>query len=396
MNKINKINKIKVYQPEYYKYFECSGSECSLSCCSQNWHILIDKATYDKYVSHSGGDRDKILEAIKVISDDPFKAVILKDKSGDCRMLNESKLCSLQLKYGHDFLSKTCRTYPRKAYLIAGDTERFFELSCEVVVNKALFNKNIMKFEEVIIETDGPMEYSARLEPEKYIPAPVSSPDGFSLFWKLRTASIAIIQNRQYKIKIRMLILCLFIQEIDQLLQSGQIGGAARLADDYVRRIDTGYFDDLSRQMPDGFAKDTDVTLSILKEMGQKGDKHFDRYLKECLQGFKINDFDLPPSDGFADDYIKYYNLYFSDREYIFENYITHNILSDGFPFNYKHEGSVVNSFAGLMAKHDLIEFLLVGLCRHRSKFSKKSVIECIVCFSRGYDHDMKGYLSMG
>lgn len=39
---------VSVLAPEYYKNFECVGSDCEYTCC-RGWTITIDEKTYEKY-----------------------------------------------------------------------------------------------------------------------------------------------------------------------------------------------------------------------------------------------------------------------------------------------------------------------------------------------------------
>jgi lysine-N-methylase len=337
-------------------------------------------------------DRDNILKNIKVLSQKPFKAMIVVGEGGHCSLLNDRGLCSVQLKYGHDFLSRTCRIYPRKTFLLVADTERYLELSCEVAVKLILFDQNIMRFEEAIVELgeEETIIYSHKLEAGKY----TSAKSPAVVFWKLRTTSTAIIQSRQYKVRLRMLILCLFMQELDGLLAGGRDNEIIRLAEDYLQRLDAGYFNSLYEQLPDGAAMEPSVGLDVLREMEKKNDRMFNKYVAQALEGLGIDPVEREIPERFNEDYKRYYDLYFSDKEYIFENYIVHNILSDGFPFNYKHETSVMKNYAELLAKYDLLEFLLTGVCRHNMKFDKRRVVECVTFFARNYDHRLKEFFS--
>ena len=111
------------------------------------------------------------------------------------------------------------------------------------------------------------------------------------------------------------------------------------------------------------------------------------------MEGFGLQPDTREVPEGFTGNYKKYYAQFFADKEYIYENYIVHNILSEGFPFNYKQETSVMKNYAELLAKFDLVEFLFVGVSRRRMKFDKRAIIECITFFTRNYDHNLKDYL---
>jgi len=385
------MDKVKVFQPHYYKKFQCTGSACKNNCCRHNWQIRIDKGTYEKYMSLDDDMFNQISENIKVVTQEPFLALILSDSDGNCKMLDERGWCSIQLKHGHDFLCRTCRLYPRKTCLVANETERFLELSCEVVAQLVLFDRNIMKFEEAELTptVDGRVIYNHQLEAHEYI----SSPNAVSIFWKLRIASIAIMQSRQYKVRLRMLILCLFIQQIDNLLAEGRESEITLVADEYMKHLDTGHFNVLRDEMPNGVAPEPGVTLGLLGDMSKSNDEKLKKCLSQALEGLGFTKDSREIPDGFAEDYQRYYAQYFADKEYIFENYIVHNIISEGFPFNYTHETSVMKNYAELLAKFDLVEFLFVGVSRRQMKFDKRRIVECISFFTRNYDHNLKDYL---
>jgi len=385
------MDKVKVFQPHYYKKFKCTGSECKNNCCRHNWQIRIDKGTYDKYLSLDDDMFSQLSENMKVMSEDPFLALILSDSDGNCKMLDDRGWCRIQLKHGHEFLCRTCRLYPRKTCLVDNETERFLELSCEVAAQLILFDQNIMKFEEaeLLPIVDGRVVYNHQLEAQEYI----SSLNSVSIFWRLRITAIAIMQSRQYKVRLRMLILCLFIQQIDTLLAEGRESEITLVADEFMKQLDTGHFDTLRNQMPDGTAPEPGVILDVLGEMAKGNNIKLNNCIKQAMEGFGLQPDSLEVSEDFAENYKKYYNQYFSDKEYIFENYIVHNILSEGFPFNYKHETSVMKNYAELLAKFELIEFLFVGVSRRRMKFDKRTLIECIAFFTRSYDHNLKDFL---
>ena len=67
----------------------------------------------------------------------------------------------------------------------------------------------------------------------------------------------------------------------------------------------------------------------------------------------------------------------------------------EGFPFNYGKESGVMANYADLLAKYNLIELLLVGICNYNKKYDEWSIIDCVSAFARCYDHTLKGYLMM-
>ncbi|MCL2628958.1 MAG: flagellin lysine-N-methylase [Oscillospiraceae bacterium] len=383
------MNKTKVYQPQYFKKFVCTGTKCVSNCCRHNWQIRIDKNTYNKYVK-LGDAGAVILDKIKMVSEEPFIALITKDADGNCHFLDDNGLCSIQLTQGYDYLSRTCRIHPRSISYINGEFETFLELSCEEAVRVVLFEQEYMDFEEAILEPDGSGNVipNRMLETEKY----TSARNGVEIFHKLRSACVAIMQARQYKLRVRMMMLCLFIQQVSEQLAAGSDTNIPLFVKVFIDALSTNVYDSVAEELPDGIDLDFGLTVEILRDMGAKNDKRFNKYLKQAFDRFSfLASGDITPSA--IAEYKALYISYFADKEYIFENFIVNHILMEGFPFNYNKQADIMSNYADLLAKYNLVEFLVTGVCASKKKFNKQSIIDCVSAFSRCYDHSLKGYL---
>ena len=389
---MKETREIKGFQPLYFSKFTCTCDKCVYNCCHHGWQIRIDKNTYDKYVNLNNEYGKSILDTINVVSQDPFIAIIATRKEGCCAFL-EDGFCSIQLKLGYDYLSRTCRIHPRSINYIDGAFETFLELSCEEAVKVVLLNEEPITLEEAVIEPDGAGNVipNRMLNTEKY----TSATNAVDIFSKLRMTTIAILQSRKYKLRFRMLLLCLLSEQTSQLLAEGKDNEVGFHADESLKLIGTGVYDNLANELPDGIDIDFNIVLDILKDMGSKKDERFNGILAQSLEGLGISAVDFQLSDSFSDDYKSYYQEFFSDKEFIFENFLINHILLEGFPFNYNKEAKVIANYADLLAKYNLIEFLLVGVCKYHNAFDEWSIIDCVSAFSRLYDHTEKGYLMM-
>ena len=101
------------FQPKYFSRFKCDGQKCNAHCC-RKWRIDIDKKTYKKY-SHlkPKSAAQEITRQIKK-RDNSENYIIKLDKNANCPFLTEDNWCQIQRKYGEDFLSEVCTTYPRR------------------------------------------------------------------------------------------------------------------------------------------------------------------------------------------------------------------------------------------------------------------------------------------
>jgi len=386
------MSNVKVYQPAYFKEFLCTGTTCVYNCCKHGWQIRIDKNTYDKYVK-LGKSGTEILDKIKILTEDPFVAAMLKDYEGKCNFLNDKDLCSLQLTLGYEYLCRTCRIYPRNISYINGEFETFLELSCEESARVVLFGENHLDFEEGILEPDGCGNYIPNhvLNLNNYTKAR----DGADVFHKLRSASVAILQSRQYKLRVRMMILCLFIQQVSEQFAAGSDENIPLFSKVFIDSLNTGVYDTIAEELPDGIELDFSLTLNILREIASKNEKRLNALLKQAHDAYAISTSDNEEMqlDNFMLKHKEYYHEYFADKEFILENFLVNNILMYGFPFNFGKDGDVMNNFAELLVKYNLLEFLLTGVCVYHKTFDEWNIIDCVSAFCRCYENSLKGYL---
>jgi len=393
------MSSVKVFQPGYFKNFICTGTKCVNNCCVHNWQIRIDQNTYNKY-KELGDAGIEILEKIKVVTQEPFLALMLKNDDCRCNFLNNKGLCHIQLTHGYDYLSRTCRIHPRNISYINGEFETFLELSCEESARVVLFGNDHLDFEEGVLEPDGSGNYIPNhiLTPEKY----TSARDGFGIFSKLRSASVAILQSRQYKVRVRMMILCLFIQQVADQLAAGNDENIPLFTQVFIDALRENVYDGVAEELPDGIDLDFSLAMNILREMASKNDKRFNSILKQALDGFALsknnNDnvqlqesYELP--DNFSTVYKEYFTKYLSDNESVLENYIVNYILMFGFPFNFKKDTDIMSNYAVLLANYNLVEFLLTGICSYHKEFNEWNIIDCVSAFCRCYENSLKGYL---
>lgn len=142
------------FQPEYVREFKCDGSKCDARCC-KNWNIEVDAQTHAQYSRIKPEvDAQKILSHIKFNADNKQYFVEMNEKKF-CPFLNEKNLCRLQLKYGENFLSKTCTTFPRFTRDFGTFFERALALTCPVAAEMILFRDEPLLFELIETLEDG-------------------------------------------------------------------------------------------------------------------------------------------------------------------------------------------------------------------------------------------------
>jgi len=137
------------YSPQYVDKFSCLGSKCHETCC-HGMYIDVDKETHSKYQKMKI-DGIKNVPKLLVKKDNPtdqhFSLIKLK-KDGYCSFLGKDGLCGIQKKYGENYLSNTCNSFPRKTISFVENKLVTLSMSCPEAARLCLSNKNSMEIFE--------------------------------------------------------------------------------------------------------------------------------------------------------------------------------------------------------------------------------------------------------
>ena len=147
MKKIDNILKIKEYDK-----FKCIADKCKFTCC-KGWDINVDTNTYNKWKEKS--ELNYLLDNVRFIkSNGENSYLIKKETKGICPLLSDEGLCNIVINHGEEYLSSTCKSFPR----IENDFEDVKELtlscSCPEVVNIISNMK-----EKIYIESNEELSY---------------------------------------------------------------------------------------------------------------------------------------------------------------------------------------------------------------------------------------------
>ena len=140
---------------DLYKDFECIAGDCPNTCCA-GWTILIDEATRQKMVEKEDDLGVKAEEWLI----DRNGATCAKLTNFRCCMLNENNLCNVVLKLGPEYLSETCKQYPRLLAKYGSVIECHMSLSCPEIISQ-LMDKECIQFDfSSNEEKEEPFEYA--------------------------------------------------------------------------------------------------------------------------------------------------------------------------------------------------------------------------------------------
>lgn len=206
---------MKLFYPEIFEKFVCTGSECSDNCCETDWDVEIDDDTFDFYKKLDSDIGRKFVGC--VTEDEGCKYLVHKD--GKCPMLNEKGLCSVQLAYGAERISDICREHPRFYEWFGNYKEAGVGLSCEEAVRMYLSDPEPVKFHSKDID-----EEADDLEFDE---------TALIAMLKARTNMIALLQDRALPIKDRLTIALNAADCIQFALDSGDLTDIDKMVNGY-------------------------------------------------------------------------------------------------------------------------------------------------------------------
>lgn len=193
---------MKCIQPSYVKNFKCDGKICGARCC-RDWRIVVDEETYEKYERLEDSEREKVFENLDWVEDERelVDVMVLKlREDGVCSFLGEDSLCSLQKKFGEEYLTAICQSFPRVTYRLDDEIfEQALTLTCPLAAHLILFPEKSLTFEETAeVSARAIISFKKKLSrpPEEFIQAQLDA--------------IKILQERGDSINRRLKNLCRF------------------------------------------------------------------------------------------------------------------------------------------------------------------------------------------
>lgn len=350
--------KIKVIYPEYLDEFKCIGGKCVDICC-RGWCIFIDKGTFKKYESIKEREIQRfITENIKIRdncrNEDVAYAEIKLNKDNSCPFLDTNKLCMIQRKYGEDYLSQVCKTYPRLVNKVDDAYEISLNISCIEAAKLVLLNKEKIKFKS-------DERNSVKYEPQRHMDTNDESYEyaNDKHVSSINRFCIELIQDRQINIYERLNKLGLSLEYISNKLCydfdnvyiiinrcRNEITSTKRKRDkmDYMMQI--SLFKNILHEI-----QEEDIGIS----------RKLKNIINECEKGFVFSDGRSLMEKSHV--YMKAYEITEDNinnkYSHMFENYIVNHMFHNLFPFS--KSDIMINDYIKLLVRFSFIVFLCVG-----------------------------------
>lgn len=381
-----------VLQPEYVKNFVCDGVICEDNCCQGRWTIVVDEEHYKKIKKVYNKElEEKIGKHIKRnrsnSSKDNYGRIHQDSESNQCVFLTEDKLCELQMKLGADYLCDVCTAYPRYINLIDGKYERSLTVSCPLVGKGALLNKEPMSFEQIeetksvrILVTKQKFDTEGHLflnKPQRY-------------FWDIRIFAISLLQNRNYTLGDRLIILGIIYKKIEELHEEKRASEIPSILETMETMIADGVF----KEQLEDIKPNTQIQVQMTKAMidrkiiqGNLGQRYVECFT-EMLDGIcYTGEESLEEVIGRYDyNYNEYYTPYIKEKEYILENYLVNEYFKEMMPFgSYK---TIWESYVFLCVLYSMTKLHLIGMSGLHKRLNDDLTLKLIQSLSKEIIHN--------
>lgn len=388
----------QVVQPDYYASFHCIGAECEDSCCCYAWRVDVDQATWQRYQGCQNETLRPMLQELIQLEPQPNLrnaaryATIKFLPNQQCAFLGDDMLCVIQKELGAEALNNTCALYPRAVNAFGPQMEYALTVSCPEAARVVLLHPEPTRL--VIGQPDpdlirrGIRTFSVESNPKTV--APMN---------QLRLLTLGILQWRDVSLGARMMLLGALLNE----LNPGPGGVRFKSADEITAVLevyaslfaDPDYVEAEFRQIAGNLPRKLECTTGFLADFLNQATPRFNECLTafaDGLLGGQANEAATSMAslmEHYEKVYDAYYAPYFSEKAYIFENYLVNEVLYSLFPFV---RGSFLELYRAMVFNLAIIQVLLVGMAGHYKGLTDERVVQLIQSFARRSAHN-NGYL---
>lgn len=378
-----------VLQPEYMKKFHCIGPACEDSCCI-GWRVDLDKETYQKYKKINNPDLkpifDKMVNRKHNQKNDGSYGKIKMEAGGRCPFLDEKMLCKIHGTLGEEYLSDTCALYPRHLRKVDGKYERSSTMSCPEAARLALLNPEGIGFEHIEEDADIRIKLHSNFDTEGHLY--LNKPQRY--FWDIRIFSLTLLQNRNYTLGERLIILGIVYKKIEALYAEKRLNDMPLMLETMSNMIESGNFKEELEKVP----TNTQIQMRLAKEMTDKKilegvtSQRYLQCLKETLLGIGYREDEKLENvlSKYEENYKDYLSPYLKEKEYILENYLVNEYFKEMMPFgSYK---SMWDSYIFLCVLYSMIKLHMIGMAGHHKGLDDELNIKLIQSFSKVVLHN--------
>jgi len=393
---------IKVLHPSYYTGFRCIGGECGDLCCKRDWRIIIDKDTYWRYqgitdpvFSQQIPGLLKRIESDK--SNDFHYAELVLDEHNTCKFLQKDGLCGIQVKYGYDYLSRSCQLYPRASTILSDDIlEVSLYLTCPETIS-ALFTPKPITFQ--VSEFEESDTYLALKRLAFRVSGSKKGGRLADFAFLIRQGCIDILQSRNIPLADRIFVVGTMLSSLTRHSASApgtdeinaKISAHIQIAKDGGLRLESNAEDEGMRAVMEAAM----IKLVLRRAAGGgQGGNLFSGLVKAALAwastqhpkgagAFKMEDFVKTRT-------ARYWQSFLTRREYVLENYFVSFVFCRAFPFSEQDELDPYHHFIILAEQYAMMRILLCAHATEEEGITDKALEKTLAALAQKSQHSQE------
>ena len=335
-------NKQLYLVPDYFFDFHCKMGACRNACC-EGWPIGVSMKDYFMLLGAEVSKELRIrLDCALHLTEHPTEdayARIMPRYDGSCPMRMEDGRCGLHYELGEHALSDVCRLYPRGVR--TGEThECSLANSCEAVV-EALMNR-----EEKITFSRKEMDFGVKEAHKR-----VHQFENAGCETEIRMRLISIMQDRDYTIPERLVLLANRMHLLDQAMKSRDFTRVHEL----IREDSKQDAPEMHPPTHEGLMSGLDIAGKMLEVLDERSES-IRSYGKNALSFFGSGEHEY-------EMYIKateQFECALPDWQTWFEHLIVNHMFFSQFPFQ-DRPLDFEDEFLALVCVYMLLRFLLLG-----------------------------------
>ena len=367
----------RIIVPDVIMNFGCIMGACEDNCChNTTWSISIDSNSYMKYKELGGEVGQRILDCI----DDSGPVFKMKQfEDGKCPLMTEGGLCYIHKELGLEYLSETCKNYPRMYAFFSGHAEHWLSLSCPEVVRQVLYSKKGISFLENKIAGHSPPQLKP-LDEEKAM---------------ARRLLMNIVAYRELTIREKLLYMGMFMRSIGKLdmnmkdhpqgfMQTVQnfllgLSDARNSLREVTNKLETGKSEARHNIL---------ISLATLAAQTVAQTATHPTGIKNELYYKLMESFRQDMADGSTEQIVGTYDSlivpYVNQKPHVFENYLMYSLMSTMFMSETNNFAEAYSGFAG-----EFVTMLtFTCLFKDYKTLGDEEIVTAIYLFHRRVSHN--------
>ena len=200
------------------------------------------------------------------------------------------------------------------------------------------------------------------------------------------------MQNRTQPIEIRLIILGLFIQKVEQLKQSDLEQQLPKIMENYSSRLCNEEYINSLKNIEGNLNFQLNLARDLIRyRMSTESSDKYLAILYQLLDGLLLDEDDNKEVQDinqsiakYNQSYLEFYEPFMKKQGYILENYVVNYIFKNLFPFDYN---TMFESYMMLIIHFTLIKLHMIGMAAKQQKLTQDMVIECIQQLVKTIEH---------